>query len=112
MFGGGEIGPMIRINSKSQLRSETDSWYVTLHDDKDFLSNINKDSSVAIGRDADGTPWFYDTTTGVVRSYYWKGGNWEDLKFPDLGSFIEYLFTPEIGDEDWLQVLNHAGINA
>lgn len=112
VFGGGEIGPMIRINEKSELRRETDSWYEILHDDKDFLSSINKDSSIAIGRGADGTPWFYDTGTGVVCSYYWKGGNLEEPTFPDLGSFVEYLFNPEEGDEDWPQVLNHAGIYA
>lgn len=110
IFGGGEIGS-IRINNKSNLKKETDSWFAILHDDEHFLSTINKDSSLAIGTYADGTPWFYDTVTDVVRSYYWKSGTWEEPLFTDLASFVEYLLTPKEGDADWIQVLNHAGIN-
>ena len=99
--GGGEFGLMLRFIPVCDLLEQTNHWVKILSGYDERGDIIQTGRHVVFANDADGTPWIWDSKTGVVASFYWKGGDWEEPEFASFGNFMEYVFTPEEDDDSW-----------
>lgn len=112
VFGGGVFGPQIVLHSLGQIPKETDRWFRLLQDDEEFWRHVDEKKSVVIANDPDGAPWVYNAQTGKVTSYWWKEGTWEHSQCSSLAEFVEFVFGPHEGEDDWETVKRQAGISA
>ena len=112
VFGGGVLGPQIVLHSLEEVREETDRWFNLLKDDENFWGEVDEKNCVVIANDPDGAPWVYNTQTGQIASYWWKESSWEEPICTSLANFIEFVFAPHEGGDDWEKVKQQAGIKA
>lgn len=96
---------MLRFIPLCDLVERTNSWIKTLSNYNERGDILKAGRHVVFANDADGTPWIWDSKTGEVASFYWKGGDWEKPQFKSFNEFMEYVFIPEKEDNDWHEVL-------
>jgi len=110
---GGNFGPMLRFIPVENLVEQTNHWVKMLSNYDERGDIIKKGRHVVFAHDADGTPWIWDSQTGVVASFYWKGGDWEEPFFPSFAEFMNYVFTPDAEDdnENWRKTLKTVNMN-
>ena len=105
LCGRGEVGPMIRFIPLVELEKETSHWINLLRDYDTRGDVLQAGQHIVFANDADGTPWIWDSATGRVASFYWKGGDWEQPSFLSFDDFMDYILSPRDDDPSWANAL-------
>jgi len=105
LCNGGDFGPMVHFAPLERLQEETDRWIDVLKDYDARGDILSSDRHVVFANDADGTPWILDAPTDRVASFYWKGGDWQEPRFPSFDAFMSDLFTSRLDDGSWATVV-------
>lgn len=99
------MGPMIRFIPLEDLAKETSRWINLLRDYDARGDILQAGRHIVFANDADGTPWVWDSATGTVASFYWKGGDWEEPSFASFDDFMDYVLSPRGDDSSWARAL-------
>jgi hypothetical protein len=110
LCGGGDFGPMIRFLAIEAIAQETSRWISSLREYDARGDVLFPGRHVVFANDADGTPFIWDARSGEVASFYWKGGDWEEPRFPSHDAFMEHIFASYAEVPEWERVLDAVGV--
>ena len=84
----------------SEIAELTAQWIARLrdYDERGDVLDVSKD--VVFGTDAAGCPIIWSSSTRVVRSFFFKGGDWEPLA-PSFEEFVTNVFVSDPEPSDW-----------
>lgn len=102
---GGYIGDY-NWHGRDELAARTADW---VDGTKGYYGDgrdaIISGRHVVLATDASGAPLVWDATTGLMATFWFKGGDWEPTG-KDFEQFMAALFTPQGTDDLWAQAVH------
>lgn len=103
---GGYFGnSAYRLFSLSEVAGRTGEWIDGLRDYDQRGDVLIPGRHVVFGEDSAGAPLVWDSHSGQVATFWFKGGDWEPIaNSPE--AFLERLFNPDPGrDAEWAEAI-------
>lgn len=91
--------------SLNDLSTLTVGWIEQLRDYDRRGDVLSAEEHVVFAIDADGCPVTWSATTGAVRSFFFKGGDWE-LLADSFEEFATTMFVTDPSPSDWARFVS------